>query len=290
MVARGAIGRRALLAGLAACVAVPAGAAQPRLAAIDWAMLETAMALGVVPIAACELRRFRTRAVTPEVPPSVVDLGLRGATNFELLQLTRPDLILSSPFYLTIEHRLGGVAPVLSLPFYTDGEAPWPKSLNALHRLAARLEMPRAAEIAEDRALETLETHARQLAPMRERPVYVVQIGDARHVRVFGPDSMFGDVLTRLGLQNAWDRETRFSFSAPVPIERLAAQPEARIVVVSEVPVLARRGLAQSVVWNRLPPVAEGRLSMIGEVNPFGGVPAGLRFARLLRDALLRPR
>lgn len=70
----------------------------PRIAAIDWAMLETSVALGVMPVAATELIQFRAGAVEPDIPESVADLGLRGAPNFELLQLTRPDLILISPF------------------------------------------------------------------------------------------------------------------------------------------------------------------------------------------------
>jgi len=56
-------------------------------------------------------------------------------------------------------------------------------------------------------------------------------------------------------------------------------------VLVSDIPIVARRALARSVLWNRLGPVANGRVSMLGEINPFGGVPAGLRFARLMTTA-----
>lgn len=92
-------------------------AATPRIAAIDWAMLETSVALGVMPVAATELIQFRVGAVEPEIPDAVADLGLRGAPNFELLQLTRPDLILISPFYTRYTGRLEAIAPVFSLPF-----------------------------------------------------------------------------------------------------------------------------------------------------------------------------
>ena len=244
------------------------------------------MALGAVPEAACELIRYRETAIAPEIPRSVVDLGLRGSPNFELLQLTRPDLILSSNYYTQIEGRLATIAPVLALPFYVPGEPPWSKAVAALHDLSAALGQPEAGLAAEEAAETTLAALGQRLERFRDRPLYIVDIGDARHFRAFGPDSMFGDVLARLGLENAWTRPSRFAFSAPVPLERLAEVPEARIVTVAGIPVLARRALERSVLWSRLEPVRAGRLLHLANVNPFGGVPAGLRFAALLSAAL----
>ena len=274
-----------LAAGLPLRAGARAAPLAPRLAAIDWAMLETAIAVGHMPVAACELIRFRADTVEPELPDGVTDLGLRGAPNFELLQLTRPDLILTSPYYTRYQDRLEALAPVLSLPFYTPGEAPLPKALAALDRLADavgdRAAGPRA-QAATDARLAQL---AAALAPQADRPVCLVNIGDARHLRAFGFDSLFGSTLDRLGLQNAWSGGTRFSFLAPVPIEELAAMPEARLVIIGDTPPEARRALARSVLWQALPPVAEGRLYQLPQVNAFGGVPSALRFAQLLARA-----
>ena len=160
---------------LAAGLPLQAAPAAPRLAAIDWAMLETAVAIGHMPVAACELVRFRADAVEPEIPRQVVDLGLRGAPNFELLQLTRPDLILTSPYYTRYQDRLAGVAPVLNLPFYVPGEPPLPKAFAALHALAEAIDDPRAGVRAEARAEAELDRSAAALErpPLhlrRERP------------------------------------------------------------------------------------------------------------------------
>ena len=123
MVGRGAISprpdRRAFLtaAGILLAAGLPLRAGVgPRLAAIDWAMLETATALGHMPVAAAELIRFRADVGVPAIPDTVTDLGLRGAPNFELLQLVRPTLILSSPYYTRYQARMEAIAPVLSLP------------------------------------------------------------------------------------------------------------------------------------------------------------------------------
>lgn len=244
------------------------------------------MALGVTPVAATELLQFREDAVEPVIPGTVTDLGLRGAPNFELLYLQRPELILSSPFYASQQAALEAIAPVLSLPFYLPGEPPFEKALAAVEQLAVRLGVPDKGREVLAGADALLADCRRRLARFADRPFHVINIGDARHFRAFGADSMFGDVLQRLGLANAWTDQSRFSFAAPVPLELLAEHPHARIVIVSEVPVEARSGFAGSMIWQMLEPVREGRVVRLANINPYGGITAGLRFARLLTEAL----
>lgn len=275
------------LLAASALVSPARASAAPRVAAIDWAMLETAMALGVVPVAATELVQFRKTAVEPAIPSDVADLGLRGAPNFELLHLLKPELILISPFYAQYESRLETIAPIVSLPFYVNGEPPFDKALAAVSSLGTRLERSVAAQAVLEQTEQTLNDLRRSLARFSDRPTYVINVGDARHFRAFGADSMFGDVLSRLGLTNARVDVSRFTFAAPVPLENLAAHPDARIVIVSDVPVEARSAFTNSVIWNSLKPVRENRVFMLGKVNPYGGITAGMRFARLLSAALL---
>ncbi|MFG6081027.1 iron-siderophore ABC transporter substrate-binding protein [Paracoccus litorisediminis] len=283
------LGRRAFLISVAAIAAAGSSFAAerptPRLAAIDWAMLETAIALGQMPVAACELIRYRADTETPVIPDSVTDLGLRGAPNYELLQLTRPDFILSSPFYAQHEARLRSIAPVISLPFYVPGEPPVDKALAALTALAIATGQPDSALAARTRYGVQIRGLSKRITPFTDRPVCLVNIGDARHLRAFGYDSLFGDMLGLLGMQNAWTDRTQFSFRAPLPVERLAEMPDAHLVIVGTVPVEARSGLARSVLWRHLPAVAEGRVLHLPDVNAFGGMPSALRFASLLTEA-----
>ena len=281
--------RRQAIALLAASVFPhPVRAQTPlRVAAIDWAMLETSAALGVMPVAATELIQFRKLGVEPSIPESVIDLGLRGAPNFELLSLIKPDYILISPFYTRYESRLSGIAPLISLPFYVPGEPPFDKALAAVTALGEKFERMDEARRVLDDASRSLAEMREKLVPFADRPTYLVNIGDARHFRAFGADSMFGDMLARLGLPNAWQDMSRFTFAAPVPLENLAANPDARIVIVSDIPVEARSAFHNSALWNSLEPVRQGRVVMLGNVNPYGGITAGMRFARLLTQGLL---
>ncbi len=282
------VGRRQMMAGMAAAAFAPRAFAKPfpRLAAIDWAMLETSVALGVVPLAATELKQFRRLAVEPALPETTIDLGLRGAPNMELLNLVKPDLILLSPFYRRYESQLEPIAPLISLPFYVPGEPPFDHALQAVSALGERLDRAKEAQALLASTAEALMVMREKLARFAARQSYVINIGDAGHFRAFGADSMFGDMLARLGLPNAWRDLSRFTFAAPVPLEALADNPEARIVIVSEIPVESKKTFLNNPLWTSLEPVRKGRVVFLENVNPYGGITAGMRFARLLSAAL----
>lgn len=280
--------RRALLA--AACAV--AGGALPvfaaggmRLAAVDWAMAETAMALGHPPAALAELIAFRDAAVAPP-PPGTVDLGLRGAPNLEALSLVAPDLILSSSYYSAVQPRLERIAPVFTRALYVAGEPAFPKVMALLGDLAERLGDPEAGAKAEAAARAELARLARRVAPHAGRDCLLFEFGDARHIRVFGTDSLFNGALEAMGLRNAWAGGTRFAFAAPVPLEQLAAHPEARLVIVGGMLPQVERGLRTAALWNSLPPVRAGRVHRLPDLRPFAGIPSALRFAQELVAAL----
>jgi iron complex transport system substrate-binding protein len=280
------LSRRHFLA-LAAAVLAPSSALAnaPRVAAIDWGLLEMALAIGVVPVAATELLQFRKIAVEPAVPENVADLGLRGTPNYELLRIVAPDLILISGFYEYQRASLERIAPVLSLPVYEAGRPPYALAEASMIALGDRL--GRAADaaryVAETRA--ELEARREALKHVATRPAFVVSLGDSRHFRAFGADSMFGDVLERLGIVNAWADDTSYSAAAPVGLEALARVPDASIVVVAPLPPEVGRTLPANALWNALPAVREGRVAVLDPVNHFGGLPSARRFARLLAGA-----
>ncbi|MEW6255469.1 MAG: ABC transporter substrate-binding protein [Pseudomonadota bacterium] len=267
--------------------ATPLRATPLRAATLDWALLETLLAMDIVPVAAAELVLFRAVAVEPAVPASVVDIGLRGIPNFEALKLARPDLIFNSAFYAWAEARLKDIAPIETISIYEAGGRPYARAEEAARRLAAAVGRGAAAERLIAQTDATLARCAREVATRPARPALVINLGDPRHFRVFGRDSMFGEVLARLGIENAWTRDTSYSASAPVGLEALAQFPEADLVILPPVPPDAQRVLPRSALWRALPNVTAGRVFTLGSMNPFGGLPTAGRFARLLTAARL---
>ncbi|MBY5864959.1 ABC transporter substrate-binding protein [Rhizobium leguminosarum] len=280
--------RRQFLAGAAASLFAPArlrAAEGLRVATLDWALLETLLAIGANVVAATELRQFREVAVTPDVPATTADLGLRGTPNFEVLRFARPDLIFNSNFYAWADERMRGVAPVESHAIYKPGESPFALAEQATLAIGERLQLAAARQLAEELSAR-LDRHRALLAAGDGRSVIPINLGDARHFRVFGSDSMFGEVLNRVGLTNAWQAQTSYSAAAPVGIEILASMPDAWIVMIPPHPADALATLATSSFWNALPAVREKRVLMLGSINPYGALPAAGRFADLLAEGL----
>jgi iron complex transport system substrate-binding protein len=247
--------------------------------------METLIAIGSNLVAGTELTQFRQVAVTPTVPAGVADLGLRGTPNFEVLLDTRPDLIFNSNFYAWADERMRLIAPVESHAIYTPGQSPYVLSEQATLAIGDLLGLPSAKALVEG-TREALENYRVRFAQGDHRPILPINLGDARHFRVFGSDSIFGEVLARTGLTNAWPDLTSYSATAPVGIEKLAAMPDAWILLIPPYPAEAYAELQESTFWNALPPVREGRVILIGSINSYGALPTARRFADLLAGGL----
>ncbi len=276
-----------LLAAAASLLAAPKAFANtpPRAATLDWALLETLLASGANVVAAPELVQYRQVAVTPAAGSGIADLGLRGSPNLERLPGLRPDIIFNSNFYAWADPLLARIAPVESLPIYVPGTDPWVMAEKAAFAIGERLSLPGAA-----RMVETVNDQVATLAPLLKArgigPVLPVNLGDARHLRVFGGDSLFGQALRRLGIENAWGGATSYSAMAPVGIETLAAMPDAFILFIGPHARTAFDTMRASAFWNALPQAASGRYLETGSVNPYGGLPSAQRFVTLLAQGL----
>ncbi len=280
--------RRQFLAGAAATLSAPAllrAADRLRVASLDWALLETLLAVGANVVAGTELRQFREVAVTPAVPDDVADLGLRGTPNLEVLRSARPDLIFNSNFYTWADALMQPIAPVESHAIYKPGESPYALAEQATLAIGERLQLAAARQLVEELAGK-LERYKAAFAVGDGRPVIPINLGDSKHFRVFGSDSMFGEVLKRVGLTNAWQGATSYSAAAPVGIETLASMPDAWIVMIPPHPADAIAALSTSAFWNALPAVREKRVLVLGSINPYGALPAAMRFADLLQEGL----
>lgn len=286
----GDLTRRALLGGMALALLPRNAGAEgssfgPRLAAIDWAMAETAAMLGHTPAAIAELRGLR-RLLDTHVAEDTVDLGLRGSPNLEALSLVAPDLILSSSYYATYAPKLERIAPVFSKSIFVPGEPVLPKVMNLLTSMAERMDLSALGQNAQRAAADAIASLSARVQRWSDRPFLLIEIGDPRHVRVYGTDSLFGGMTEAIGLRNAWGSGTRFAFAAPVPMERIVQFSDAWLVITGDVPVQTENGLSRSALWNALPSVRAGRVLRIGDMNGFGGMPSALQFARELARSL----
>lgn len=280
--------RRTILMALASSFAIRAYGATPveRVACLDWALAETMLALGVQPLAVVAKADWPRFVVEPPLPAATADLGLQQEVNFELLAGLDPDLILISPFLQHLAPQISRIAETLSLSVYEDSGAPLAHREEITRTLASRLRLEAAAEAYLDATDAELEALRARAASLPKRPLLLATFVDARHVRVYGGSSLFQNVLSKLGLENAWTASVGFFGFSMVGIEQLATEAELQLIAFDPIPPDLMPRLAQSPLWTELPFVRAGRFTTLPPVLMFGGLPSARRFARLLVDRL----
>ena len=290
MNSRAALSRRHFAQGLFISLALgnsgAMAAAPRRIVSLDFGLAETLLEIGTVPVGLTATDDWNDWVAEPRLPSSVVNLGGTFEPNVELLLELKPDLILLTPYLASLSDKLRRIAPVLSLPLYDEGGEPLKRATEAARHLGRITGNSDAAESLIARVDATFARVRDRLRSVSTMPVCIVQFMDARHVRVFGAKSMFQDVLDRIGLTNAWTRETNYWGFATVGIEALATTTDIRVLRLAQANDYIR--LSQGPLWRSMPFVQRGRVTALPPVLMFGALPSAERFARLV-DAQFAP-
>jgi ABC-type Fe3+-hydroxamate transport system substrate-binding protein len=268
-----------------------APAATPRrVVVLDWGLTEMVLSIGVVPVGIANTRDFRRNFTACDVPASVVDLGLMFQPNMELLFALKPDLIVISPAHARLQAALERVAPTVTLGRYRSSEAPYSaaraETLQLAHLLGceARAEALLAqADTALDRARTALAAlpGASAVGGAKGRPLYMVNFIDEAHVRMFGPNSFYGELMTTLGLQNAV-RSGAFSTTG---FDVLGNVPDATLLYMKPLAPSVVNMMKTSPLWHAMPFKNDGRMMGMPRVPPDGCLLSAMLFARVLVDA-----
>ncbi len=265
----------------------PAWAGGLRVAALDWALAATAVAVGARVVGVPAVDYYRRAVVEPALPADVVDVGLLFTPNFELLDELRPDLIVIPPGLRAAESLLARIAPVRCVDLAPDGGDALDNAVAATVAFADALGAREGgARLIADME-RTFRDAAGALSARRGERFFIAMLADDRHLTLLGPGSLFDDVLGRLGLVNAQREPGLWGGRSVVGLDRLARQPEAGIVLIdADGENLAAPIDPNGVFWRALPAVRAGRVFHLPAVLDNGGAPAARRFATLLAAVL----
>jgi iron complex transport system substrate-binding protein len=284
--------RQFLGTALAACTpsAVSAGGDPASgLVSLEMSITEMLLTLGVTPLATANIALYRRLVAEPAMPPSVADLGPLGEPNPEYLYRLAPRRILVADWQAPGLGALAAIAPIETLPLF-PGKTPALQHQETVLRQIAVLcqRSDRADAVIAETGIRLQRARARLSG--FGRPVFLCRFNrDGRNLAIFGGNGMLGDVLTRIGLRNAYGgRVNALSGGANIALAQLAAAPDAVIVHFdrgAETEAALRR-LDQSPLWHALPPVRAGRLVKIPVIYPTGGPLSAGRFADALAGTL----
>lgn len=284
------ITRRRLLAALMLLPCLPLRAAThpdaQRIIALEWLPAELLLALGITPLAAADTRNYRIWVNQPALPASVLDVGLRTEPNLELITQLRPSLLLCSNGYGPPQDKLRRIAPVMGFDLNDGAGKPLTSAYRSLRQLAARIGREAQAEAHLQRLDDELAAARRRLSLLAPRPLLLMSLMDSRHALVFGQNSLFQEVMSRLGLSNAWRGESNFWGSVLVGIERLADLHDAEVICFDHHNDADFAQLSRSPLWQALPFVRAGRVQRAEAVWYYGATLSALHFVRVLERAL----
>ncbi|SNY97695.1 ABC transporter substrate-binding protein [Halomonas sp. hl-4] len=258
--------------------------AQAQLATIDWTVAETLVALQAPLGGSAQKDDYHDWVGEPRLPDDIADLGLRSQPNLELLAQMKPERTLISPMFAGLTPQLERIAPVTTIKLYAPGNETWQEMQTITEQIGELADR-------EPQAKRLIKQTQALMAQLREErpdtaPLLMIQFMDARHVRVFGDNSLYSAVLEQLELPNAWEETTNAWGFSLVGVEELARYPDATLIIVDPMPTGVESQLEKSGLWQQLPSVKHDRLLRLPPVWSFGALPSAQRFGRELVTAL----
>lgn len=263
-------------------------ASAQRIVVMEWAALETLLALGHVPVGAADAGGYREWVGEPALPADVAEVGSRQEPNLEEIARLKPDLILSHVHLRPLKEKLAALAPVEEVTFNGAGGDAYATAVEGTRKIGELLGETAEAEALIGSAETTFDEQAAALdaAGLAGRHVYFVRIIGPNALRIHGPGSIVDTVLSRLGLTNAYEgavNEWGFSLAEP---SALAEDPDAAIVVAGPVSDEAMASVFETPLGRALPAVRADRVYDLPVIWTFGGIPSAKGMAQRIAAAL----
>lgn len=261
------------------------------IATLDFAIAETLLEMTEFPVAMGSVDNYKSWTEDDSLAGQLVDIGSNPQPNKELLSTLDLDTILIPLQYTHLKKDLASIAPMAALsPYNGRPLSGWKKMRVFTKKLGAHTERESEARRliadAEERMIRLHET----VASFRQ-PLLLVQFLDARHVRIYGRNSLPGIVLERLGLRNAWDGpSSRWGISIVGIGELFNIDAHFVIVDTSHLPSksLTQAAVMGSELWGQLPSVRAGSVTLLdADFWVFGAIPSAMRFAESLVTVLI---
>lgn len=286
------LSRRTLLAA-AALFAFPrvGTAAEPisgPIVSLDYGLASTLLALGVAPAAIASLADWDLWVVEPKMPHGVVDLGTTSEINLEVLASIKPALILTTPYLAPLKPQLEAISPVLELTVYAEGGNALPRSIEATRLLGDAIGRRPQADDFLARSERFFDDCADRVRKLKPPPLALINFVDQRHARIYCGAGLYQNVMTRIGLENAWTGAGDYWGFETIGLEQLATLDQSLRLIAFEplLPPNVLDNLQDSPLWTSLPFVQAGRVSVLPGTLMFGMVQEAERFARILLDHL----
>ncbi|UMX56704.1 hypothetical protein MJ524_05485 [Escherichia coli] len=121
-----------------------------------------------------------------------------------------------------------------------------------------------------------------------DRPLLLtISLIDPRHMLVFGPNSLFQEILDEYGIPNAWQGETATSGAALPPSVSIVWQRIKTLMCSVLITTISKNmdALMATPLWQAMPFVRAGRFQRVPAVWFYGATLSAMHFVRILDNA-----
>lgn len=261
-----------------------------RIITTDWTIAESLVALQAPLIGVGDKREYQRWVIEPVIDNQVVDIGLRAQPNLTLLNGLGANLLLTSSWMRGLLPATPPNMTIKTVDFYTAQGIDWPQALARTRQLAQLVERNAEAEALIAKVQTQFAQDQQRLHAYQAYHYAIVQFIDARHLRIYAANSLYGVVLEQLGLTNGWTGDgNAWGFNQITLLELARLPANTLLIVVQPYPVNVPIALANNALWQALPFSRPAQLRTLPAVWGFGALPSMQRFSQLLSRALLSP-
>ncbi len=230
-----------------------------RVVTLENSMTEAVVTLGVQPVGVADIELYRSLVTIPmELSEDAIDVGSRREPNLEAITALNPDLIIAASFRVTENYeQLNAIAPTLAFAgsenlaimssFFTSIAQALNKEAEAEQILADMNQYFADAAAAVEAA--NIANHNFVLSQTWYED-------DLATFRLYTDNAMPIEILTNIGLENAWDAEPEPDGFTVVGIETLGDITDASFLFITD--EASAPFYEESPLWNSLPFVQSG--------------------------------
>ncbi len=265
-----------------------------KVVALEWGEAEMVMSLGVMPVGLADVAGYKTwvTAATPDA--SVKDVGTRQEPSVDSIAALNPDLVIMETDDAALVPQLEKIAPVI-VAKGSDASRNFDRLREDLNMIATALgKTDEAARLMSDLDATLADGKAKLAAAgFAGKPFAMAdgwKDGSKISIRLFGKGSLVSEVVTRLGLVNAWEGEVDAEWGlGTTDVEGLTAlkDPDTRLFYnASDGADVFAGGLASNAIWKKLPFVEKGQVSKLPDgIWTFGGPLSCKQYAQAVIQA-----
>ncbi|MFP9230799.1 iron-siderophore ABC transporter substrate-binding protein [Pectobacterium cacticida] len=258
-----------------------------RLVVPDWSSVETLIALNAPLAGVAEKRAYNMWVRNPKIPDEVPDVGMRSQPNYELVASIKPTMIINTHFFQKMLPTIFNSIPTKEVNFSDTTGSSWEKIVSSTRELGNVIGHPERAEELIEQTERYLEYQKNRVASLRDRPIALVQFIDARSLRIFGKNNLYGVVIEKLDLKNVWGGDTDTWGFGTISLPDLAKFPkDTMFVIIKPAPVNIREKLDHSAVWQHLAVSQPENHRVVAAAWFFGGLPSVQNFSTNVVAAL----